>query len=886
MTQRLKPIDNDPYDRPHDNWQTVEISNPDQTGTAGLMRTSSLRFNRKKFTFAITAFIVGTLAILMLSDTRNEFIAPGPLASNHAQLLVGHGADRCAACHEAGNRTFGEWLTSAFRPGNNAQACQSQLCMKCHANSISTEFATNPHNVSPEAMREISGLYVGNGLKLLHPPVSSQGEIECSACHREHHGKEDLTKMTVAQCQSCHQEQYQGFEIDHPEFHQWPQQKRQGIAFDHVSHGYKHFPGQNEEFDCQACHVDDRLQNVKLLANYETACAKCHQQDIEGRSESGLTLVSLPMLDLDSIKDNGLDVGAWPENASGDFDGKIPELARILLFADSKARAVFNKHGGDFDFADLDSENEQDVTDAVQLAWSIKYLLHDLAVGGEPEVQRRLQFALDRSLPQDQIEQLTSGLNAIMFARAVNQWLPELATEVPQRRETHSDQPIAQLISSQKPLRYVLDQLAADELARNPLGKLLGTAANGQNHPQAAAVQQQSPFPSSIPDVELDFENNVSLNEQSPPQLTVENNPEPVATSNVSTIQNNVPQIPEAELLAKNPLAQMANQPIANQATTQLPAAGQPVRQPNVSPSANQAQQPALTNRNPAPQIALPQIDESELLARNRLAELMASESMRNQAAAPVAPDAPAQANPSANIAQQNAPTNVHRDPASDQQIVEEFVEQVAEAQEQPRPAGFQLDQGADSERFVGSAVQGGWFRNDQLFQISYRPSGHSDRLLTVLSEVVATTPEAESHPAIGACFKKMTSNGSVGACNECHTTDQQHDKSFQINWQPKYRDPLRRSFTKFSHAPHTIQTELSDCTSCHTLDPNNSNANSFTSFNAENSSSNFSPITKLNCIRCHQEGGAGNQCTECHNYHIGSPASLSGNPTTTKLKN
>jgi len=33
---------------------------------------------------------------------------------------------------------------------------------------------------------------------------------------------------------------------------------------------------------------------------------------------------------------------------------------------------------------------------------------------------------------------------------------------------------------------------------------------------------------------------------------------------------------------------------------------------------------------------------------------------------------------------------------------------------------------------------------------------------------------------------------------------------------------------------------------------------------------SNFQSISKLNCVQCHVAGQAGDRCTSCHNYHIG----------------
>ena len=848
MIQRLKPFNDDPYDRPNDDWQQVTIpgesSQPDRH-----VRVSSMRFNRKKFTYAVTAFVLGSIAILMLSPNRNEFLAPGALASNHAQILVGEGSDRCSACHDAGNKAFGEWLISAFKPGNNAQSCQSTLCMKCHDKTIDSQLARRPHNVAPEYLQSLSAEFVSTiGLPGLSPPVNRKGEIECSACHREHHGNDDLTAMTVQQCQSCHAEQYNSFETDHPEFSKWPQVRRQRIAFDHISHGYKHFPGQNTEFNCQVCHVDDRDQNVKLLTNYETACAKCHQQDIEGRGSAGMQLVALPMLDLDAVNDQQLSVGAWPTDASGDFDGEIPELTRILLHQDESARAVFAKRGADFSFGELDPDNAEDVADAVELAWAYKYLLFDLATKGKTELQDRLEFSFGRSLNDQELAVLTNGLDASVFARAVNRWIPALATEVPERRQDGTGESVAELFRAHEPLSYFLDdQPTNDILSENPLGKLMGV----ENQVRDQAIN--SPASNNHQPISA-LANPTSHNPAS-------HNQEPNnASSNQSRNSISTPNIPENELLANNPIANLVGSMSA--ATTN--ATGQPETnsqslQANNNPTQRPSQRPAqsqnLAQSSSLPAIANAPIAASELLATNPLPGLLGNQQAPN----------------SNLIADRN---NVDRTTESDNAIVEEFVEKVTDAIEEQPARGFSLED-APSERLIASASGGGWFRNDQVFQISYRPAGHADRFLTTLSDAVAGVENAQSHPAVGSYFKQMHSNASVGACNLCHTTDVQANDTFQVNWQPQYRDPSIKPFTRFSHAPHLTQTELRDCKSCHTLDPEHSNASSFADFNSQNVISNFSPITKLQCANCHREGGAGNQCTECHNYHVGSRALL-----------
>ena len=279
-------------------------------------------------------------------------------------MLNEHGTDRCAACHPAGNQSFTQWVKTAFTKSSGGESkCQSDLCMECHKNTISTEFALKPHNVDPAKLNEITRSFqkVNFRNSAVLSGASGKNELACSACHREHHGEASLTDLTDQQCQSCHTENYHSFETDHPEFTTWPQLRRSRIAFDHSSHAMKHYPGLKTSFDCSQCHIDDSSQNVKLLAPYEETCAHCHDQKIRDNGSAGLALFALPMLDLEALRNADLDVGEWPEYASGEFDGNLPPAMKVLLIADEQAETALNYFGDDFDFSDVDPD------DSVQL---------------------------------------------------------------------------------------------------------------------------------------------------------------------------------------------------------------------------------------------------------------------------------------------------------------------------------------------------------------------------------------------------------------------------------------------------------------------------------------------------------------------------------------
>ena len=427
----------------------------------------SLRRRRTVLTLAVIAFTIGSLLMILSSPYSNEFLAPGPLHSSHAQLLAGQGADRCAACHSGStSSTFG-WVAHAFSGASN-KITQSQLCLECHKTSLGEAWALNPHNVAPEKLAKTTAKFQNASFasKMSLPPVSHDSEIACSACHREHKGSNDLKAMTDAQCQSCHQSSFSSFESGHPEFTNWPNSSKQNIAFDHSTHMSKHFAASGQSFDCNQCHLDDSWQNVKVLAPFEQACASCHEQKVIDSSVDGFALLSLPMLDMSAIERQNLQVGNWPLAATGDFDGPLPAAMRMLLMVDPDAGPILKTKPVSFEFADLDPGNARDVRDAVTLAWSIKRLLHELSLKGSPAMQRRLEIALDRKLDDNHVAGMFSGLDNHSFASAARRWFPGLGTEIKTKYGGVIELGTTTLIRDQGYLAQVRTQ---DQLATNPL---------------------------------------------------------------------------------------------------------------------------------------------------------------------------------------------------------------------------------------------------------------------------------------------------------------------------------------------------------------------------------------------------------------------------------
>ncbi len=446
-----QPIDplSSHYQRPHDRWHCAAADDASCGGSGEHLDSSiacrvrpSLRMKRGVFVATCTALILGVLLAVLTGPLRNEVLAPGPLTRAHAGLLLDHGTNRCSACHGAGDRTLGDWISDAVAGGRHIPVSQSQLCMDCHDQSLMQQFALLPHNMAPAKLAALTAASpLENPFSGIPVPTNDRGELACATCHREHHGAEfNLTALTDRQCQTCHAGHIHSFETNHPEFTNWPfEDKQASIRFDHSSHMLKHFPDQKASFECRTCHIDDERGVVKLVAPFAQSCASCHSGQIHGAESTRWTFFQLPMLDTQALAAAGHSVGHWPAACDGDFDGRIPAAMKLLLAADPEVMEILSQRGPNFEFGDLNPDDPRDLADAARLGWAIKQLVHDLADTGSPGIRNRLGTALAR-LPDDtagaehnpilNAPGLAAGLHPTVFARARDLWLPELTREL------------------------------------------------------------------------------------------------------------------------------------------------------------------------------------------------------------------------------------------------------------------------------------------------------------------------------------------------------------------------------------------------------------------------------------------------------------------------
>ncbi len=392
----------------------------------------SLRSKRGRFVWAMTLATLGGLCLILSSNWRKEFVAPGALSVHHAHMVArgGEQSQRCASCHAAGNQSAFEWLSHAWEP-QLALPTQSTLCLECHQKEIPVETALLAHGVDPQV------LLANHEQHLESRRVDPSAEFVCSTCHREHHGAtHDLTHMSDAACQACHREQFHSFAADHPEFAGWPTERRTRIAFDHATHQAKHFPAEKQEFACATCHHQNEA-GFQTTLGYEVSCAKCHDGDLETSWEAGVPFVSLPIIDTDSLSNEGHDVGSWPEQATGDFDGALPLVTKFLLLSDDKAAQGIQLLESDFDFYDVDANDPIQLKAAADVIAALKKLTDDLSAQGHAAICERLEKILGRNISAAELADSVAHLSAEDMAAISKLWF---AAEPPDSESGQTDE--------------------------------------------------------------------------------------------------------------------------------------------------------------------------------------------------------------------------------------------------------------------------------------------------------------------------------------------------------------------------------------------------------------------------------------------------------------
>ena len=367
-----------------------------------------------------------------------QSLAPGPLSKSHAQLLVAiQLGDRCAACHA------GQSLASA--------STQSDLCLKCHIHEMPDAGYGSPHDLHGKSLDEL----VAHGnrpttksslAKLVSrsPIAWKDNATQCSQCHREHQGSmQDLTEMTSARCQACHRDQFHSFATDHPEFENYPFDRRtKSIEFDHTKHRDLHFTKKSANFDCKSCHVQTEqvgvVGQVFRSVSFEHACEACHKEPIKSAIQDGLIVLQIPSINRKELLSVGADIGSWPTQASQLTDGVVPSVMRLLIESEPGGIELLNELPANGRLVELDIKQEQARSTLVKLSEMTRQLMKKLANEGQPGFRSTVEKLVTTSGPMQSnvssprqspwLDRFSSGIPPDLFRAAWSEWFEDRKT--------------------------------------------------------------------------------------------------------------------------------------------------------------------------------------------------------------------------------------------------------------------------------------------------------------------------------------------------------------------------------------------------------------------------------------------------------------------------
>lgn len=232
--------------------------------------------------------------------------------------------------------------------------------------------------------------------------------------------------------------------------------------------------------------------------------------------------------------------------------------------------------------------------------------------------------------------------------------------------------------------------------------------------------------------------------------------------------------------------------------------------------------------------------------------------------------------------------------PSTESAVIEACIEALTQSHFFDAIAVFEEGQ-TKSPSVPESRSYGSWRLTDGGSRLVYDCNQHADAVLRSWVDLAAANarqyPDAPAPNEAGQfdrLLRDLTAPESTGRCMKCHTLDPHPAGGFRVNWNSRHGNQLSKDFTRFSHKPHLtllsspeqVWATGSDerCESCHAL-----NHESFglvkPIFVMEDGMPNpagvscsgvgFHSIERRSCAQCHTQQLAGDNCLQCHNYHI-----------------
>lgn len=356
------------------------------------------------------------LVIWGLSGERwGALVEPGRLAFAHGEI------EACSACHGAADQSPLEWSMAVLaEPAGHAE---SEKCLKCHSQGSTP---LRPHALSKERLSALTDkdrkpIAVS---ALFRAPKELQDATPCAVCHREHEGKRHaLTDMADRRCQACHTTQFRSLEDGHPDFGTYPFSRRTPIIFNHWGHFDNHYKDfDNPPRTCAACHVIEPVTGAMTVKSFTEVCTDCHIGQIDGSERpkrKHLPFISVPALDLESLRLAGAAIGEWPTSA----EGEVTPIMRVLIRElDSQVFSLY--------LEELRGSSAEEFKAVEGLAWQIKRLIHDLMAKGSAGFEARLRAALGKDIDEQSVARAAAAFPRDALVQFQRRWFPNLAEEI------------------------------------------------------------------------------------------------------------------------------------------------------------------------------------------------------------------------------------------------------------------------------------------------------------------------------------------------------------------------------------------------------------------------------------------------------------------------
>ena len=175
-----------------------------------------------------------------------------------------------------------------------------------------------------------------------------------------------------------------------------------------------------------------------------------------------------------------------------------------------------------------------------------------------------------------------------------------------------------------------------------------------------------------------------------------------------------------------------------------------------------------------------------------------------------------------------------------------------------------------DFEEARARIACGGWLRDDATFSIRYLPCGHADPWLTTWIDVFAEAASGKWAALAEPLLQQVMAPTAPGQCGSCHSIDRTSGGQVQVQWFAKRQADVSSHFTKFSHGPHLLQSQLAGCTTCHSTRGDAKVMSTYAGRSPHKFEPGFELLSKASCAECHVSGAAGDSCLQCHQYHVG----------------